>query len=126
MRGERHTCRCSKGQAWFAELLGGPLVHALRARRDHRVVEQPTETLLVGDVGLDVSGERIAVWDHAAEREEGPGHPEPRVAEQAAERRESPYRQARRRNERVGIEHTDENDVHEKALRRALRLGESP
>ena len=54
-------------QAGFAELPGGPLVHALRARRDHRVVEQPTETLLVGDVGLDVSGERLAVWDHAAE-----------------------------------------------------------
>src|SRR2546421_7468237 len=46
-------------QAWLAKLLRGPLVHALQARDDHGVVEQPTEILLVGNIGLDVSGERI-------------------------------------------------------------------
>ena len=42
-------------QARFAELLGGPLVQALQPRHDHRVVEQPAKTLLVGDVPLDVA-----------------------------------------------------------------------
>src|SRR5512133_3794452 len=54
-------------QVWFAELLGGPLVHPLQPRSDHRVVEHPAEALFVGDVGLDVSGERIAVGEHTAE-----------------------------------------------------------
>ena len=70
-------------QAWFAELLGRPLVQALQPRHDHRVVEQPAETLLVGDVPLNVAGERVAVRDHAAEREEHARHPEPRIAEHA-------------------------------------------
>ena len=69
-------------QAWLAELLGGPLVQALQPRHDHRVVEHPAETLLVGDVALDVVGERIAVWEHAASDRNAPGHPEPGVAEQ--------------------------------------------
>src|SRR5947207_10483403 len=113
-------------QAWLAELLGGPLVHALNPRDDHRVVEQPTEILLVGNVGLDIARERIAVGEHAAEREEGPGHPEPWIAEHAAKGGESPYSQTRRPNKRVGIEDTAERDVHEEALRRALCFGELP
>ena len=54
-------------QAWLAELRGGPLVDALQPRHDHRVVEQPAKTLLVGDVALHVELERIAVREHAAE-----------------------------------------------------------
>ena len=54
-------------QAWFAEIPGGPLVHALQSRHDHRVIEHPANTLLVGDVAFDVEGERIAVREHAAE-----------------------------------------------------------
>jgi hypothetical protein len=54
-------------QPRFAELGGGPLVHALQPRHDHRVVEHPAKTLLVGDVALDIERERIAVWQHAAE-----------------------------------------------------------
>ena len=42
-------------QAWLAELHGGPLVHALQPRHDHRVVEQPTKTLLVGDMTRSTS-----------------------------------------------------------------------
>ena len=64
----RQTCRFSNGhdvdrvaipdqveQPRFVELLGGPLVEALQPRRDHRVVEQPAETLLVGDIPPDVA-----------------------------------------------------------------------
>src|SRR4051812_20952040 len=72
-------------QTLLAKLLRGPLVHALQPREDHGVVEQPTEAPLVGDVGLDIASERIAVGEHAAEREEGPGHPEPWIAEHAAQ-----------------------------------------
>src|SRR5512132_4401251 len=54
-------------QTWFAELLGGPLVHALQPRHDHGVVEQPAKTLLVGDIALHVERKRIAVREHAAE-----------------------------------------------------------
>ena len=54
-------------QTWLPELHGGPLVHALQPRHDHRVVEQPAKTLLVGDIALHVERERIAVWEHAAE-----------------------------------------------------------
>ena len=53
-------------QAWFVEVLGGPLVQALKPRHDHRVVEHPAKTLLVGDIALHVDGERVAVWQHAA------------------------------------------------------------
>ena len=53
-------------QVWFAELLGRPLVQGLQPRDDHRVVEHPAETLLVGDVALHVEWERIAVRQHAA------------------------------------------------------------
>jgi hypothetical protein len=54
-------------EAWFVKLLGGALVHALHPRQDHGVVEQPTETLLIGDIRLDVFGERIVVGEHPAE-----------------------------------------------------------
>jgi hypothetical protein len=54
-------------QTWLAELHGGPLVDSLQPRHDHRVVEQPAETLLVGDIALHVERERIPVWEHAAE-----------------------------------------------------------
>src|SRR5213592_4421282 len=93
-------------QAWFAELLGGPLIQALQPRHDHRVVEHPTKTLLIGDIALHVARERIAVRQHAAEGEEDAGHPHPGVAEQAAERSEPSERQARRRGECVRVQHT--------------------
>ena len=54
-------------QARFGELLGGPLVEALQARDDHRVVEHPAQTLLFGDIALDVAVERIAVREHTSE-----------------------------------------------------------
>ena len=111
-------------QAWFAELLGGPLVQALQPRHDHGVVEQPAEALLVGDVALDVAVERIVVREHAAEREERARHPEPGIAEHAAERSEPPQRQARRRDECVRVEDAHQRDVHEEALRRGLCVGE--
>jgi hypothetical protein len=113
-------------QARFAELLGRPLVQVLPPRDDHRVVEDPAEALLVGDVALHVERERIAVRQHAAQREEDACHPEPRVAEQAAERSEPSQRQARRRAERVRVEHAHEHDVDEEALGCALRSGELP
>jgi hypothetical protein len=78
----------------------------LQPRDDHRVVEHPAEALLVGDVALHVEVERIAVWQHAAEREEGARHSEPRVAEHAPERSERPERHTRRRAERVRVHHT--------------------
>src|SRR3954469_1274878 len=53
-------------QAWLAELLGRPLVQALQARHDDRVVEHPAKPLLVGDVAVHVERERIAVGQHAA------------------------------------------------------------
>ena len=74
----RQTCRSSKGprvdraavaneleHPWLCELRGGPLVETLQSRHDHRVVEQPAETPLVGDIALDLIGERIVVRDHA-------------------------------------------------------------
>ena len=51
----------------LAELGGGPLVEALQPRHDHPVVEQPAETLLVGEIPLDVTRERVVVRDHTAE-----------------------------------------------------------
>jgi hypothetical protein len=39
----------------------------LQPRHDDGVVEHPTETMLVGDIALDVARERKAVWEHAAE-----------------------------------------------------------
>src|SRR5262249_32914406 len=72
-------------QAWFVEVLRRPLVHALQPRHDHRVVEYPAKTVLGDDVALHVKRQRIAVWYHAAEGEEHPGDPQPRIA-QTAER----------------------------------------
>src|SRR4029453_18759049 len=68
-------------QAWFAELLGGQPVQTLERRHDHGVVEQPAKTLLVGDIPLDVAGERVVVRDHAAERQKRARHPAPGIAE---------------------------------------------
>jgi hypothetical protein len=55
-------------QTAFAELNCGPLIEALEPRSDHRVVDQPTETLLVGDVPLDVARKRVEVRDDTVER----------------------------------------------------------
>jgi hypothetical protein len=55
-----------------------------------------------------------------------PGHPESGIPEHAGKRGESPQRQARRRNEGMGIKATAERDIHEEALWRALCFGESP
>lgn len=44
-------------QAWLAKLLGGPSYRLCNRGTITRVVEQPTETLLIGDVRLDVFGE---------------------------------------------------------------------
>ena len=41
-------------QPWFVQVLRRPLVQALQPGHDHRVVEQPAKTLLVGDVVPDV------------------------------------------------------------------------
>jgi hypothetical protein len=111
-------------QAWLAELHGGPLVHGLQPRHDHRVVEQPAKALLVGDVALYVEGEGIAVREHAAEREKDAGHPEPRVAEQATERSEPAECKPRCPDECMRVEDADKRNVHEEALRCALRFGE--
>ena len=54
-------------QAWLAKLAGGPLVDALDPRQEHGVVEQPAETMLVGEVDLDVQVERVAVGQYPAE-----------------------------------------------------------
>jgi hypothetical protein len=70
---DRATVANQLKQPRFVELLRGPLVYALQPRDDHRVIEQPTKTLLVGDVALDLARERIAVRNHAPEREERPG-----------------------------------------------------
>ena len=85
----------------LAELVRRPLVEALQPGDDHRVVEQPAETLLVGDVALHVERERIAVRKHAAQREKETGHPEPGVAEHAAERSEPSQREVRCPDKRV-------------------------
>ena len=90
---------------------------------DHRVVEQPAQTLLVGDVAIHVERERIAVREHAPEREKDARHPDSRVSENAAQGSESPERQMRRPHECVGVEHANERDVHEEALGLALFLG---
>src|ERR1700735_5450961 len=71
--------------SWFAELVGGPLVEGLKPRHNHRVIEHPAETLLVGDVALHLACEWVAIWQHAAERQERAGHPEPGIAEQATQ-----------------------------------------
>src|SRR5271166_2970513 len=42
-------------QAWLVQLLGRPLVHALQARQNHRVVEQPSKAVLAGDIALSVA-----------------------------------------------------------------------
>ena len=54
-------------QARFGDLVSGPLVQALQPRDDHRVVEHPAQTLLFGDITLDVAIERIAVREHTPE-----------------------------------------------------------
>jgi hypothetical protein len=76
-----------------------------KSRRDHRVVEQPAETLLVGDVAIHVERERIAVREHASKRENDTRCPEPGIAEQAAEWSEPSERKARRPDECVRVEH---------------------
>ena len=85
--------------ARLGELLGGPLVQGLQPWNDHRVVEHPAQALLVGDVALDVMVEWIAVREHTSEREERSRHPEPRIAQEAAERSNPPQRQSRRRDQ---------------------------
>jgi hypothetical protein len=108
---------------WFSELLGGPLVQALQPRHDDRVIEQPAKTLLVGDVPLNVLGERVVVGDYAVEREKHAHQPEPRIAEHAAEWSEQTQRQARRPDECVSVEDAHQRDVHEEPLRDRLRVG---
>ena len=90
--------------ARVGQLLGGPLVQALQARHDDGVVEHPAQTLLLRDIALDVEVERIAVREHAPEREEHSSHPEPRVADQAADRSQPSQRQPWRRIQRVRVQ----------------------
>jgi hypothetical protein len=90
--------------AWLAELARRPLVEALQPRHDHRIVEEPAETLLVGDIALHVECKRIAV--------------------RKAERSEPSQREARCPDERVRVEDAYERDVHEEPLGLALCLGE--
>jgi hypothetical protein len=53
----------------------------LQSRDDHREVEHPADSVLGGNVAPDVVGERIAVWEHAAKRQERSGHAEPGIAQ---------------------------------------------
>src|SRR5262245_53190240 len=73
---------------------------------------------------LRLQCQRITLRENAAERQEDAGHSEPRVTEHAAEGSEPSQREAWRSNERVRIEHADERDVHEEALRPAFGVGE--
>ena len=41
-------------QARLAELVCGPFVHELHSGQDHRVVEQTSEAVLLGEVALDL------------------------------------------------------------------------
>jgi hypothetical protein len=111
-------------QAGLGELLGGPLVQALKSRHDHGVVEQPAEAVLVGKVVADLFRKRRVVWQHAATREERTGHAESGIAEQPAEWGEQSYRQARRPDKCMRVKHAAQCDVQEEALCRALCLGE--
>lgn len=106
------------------ELIRGPVVQSLHARGDDAVVEHSSEAVLGGEVFLEVARERIAVWKDPAQREECSCHPEPRIAEEAAEWSQSAERQAGRCDERVGVENADQGDVEEEALRHALQRGE--
>jgi len=69
---------------------------------------------------------RVAVWEHAAERQEHPRHAEPGIAEQAGKRSQPPERQARCRDECVRVQEARQRDVHEETLRRTLCLSERP
>src|SRR5215468_10382415 len=82
-------------KAWFVEFRCRPLVEAPQPRCDQRVVEQPTDTLLTGDVPLDVTRERVLVRDHTAQREKGADHAEARITEDASNRADPPEREAR-------------------------------
>src|SRR5881227_2927215 len=61
-----------------------------------------------------------------AEREERSRHPEPGIAQQAAQESELTERQARRGIEGVRVKHTAQRDVHEEPLGGALGFGEAP
>jgi len=76
----------------------------LHAVRDDAVVEHPAEAVLVGEVGIYVTVRGVATREHPAQRQERPRHPKSGIAEDPAERSESPERQARCRDERVGVE----------------------
>jgi hypothetical protein len=98
----------------------------LQPRRDHGVVEQPAETVLGDDVPLHLKSERIAVRHHAVEGEEPSGHPEPRVAQHAAERGQAAQRQRRRSDQDVRVQHPHQRDVHEEPFWCIFRFGDIP
>lgn len=57
---DRAAVTNQREQSWLIELVRGSLVQRLASRCDDGVVEEPSEMLLAGEVGLDVVGERIA------------------------------------------------------------------
>ena len=105
-----------------AQLVGRPLVDLLQPWPDHPVVEESSEAELDVEVGRHAVAERILGGQHPRQRQEDPGHPESRVAEQRSERTQPAERQPRRGDERVREQHSTQHDVHEEALGFALRF----
>ena len=107
-------------QARFAEVLGRPLVEALQPRRDHGVVEQPAETLFVGDVPVDVVG-RADSGSGSRGGARGTRRPS-RAGDRRARGRAEPAVPAPDAAPRRGRARRDahQRDVHEEALRGRL------
>jgi hypothetical protein len=77
-------------QAGLVQFLGRPFIEMLQSGPDDAVVEQPSDAVFVGEVGLEVAFQRVAMGENPLEREEGSGQSEPGIAEQTPQGSEAP------------------------------------
>ena len=106
------------------QLVGRPAVQLGEAWHDDAQVEEPADGVLVGDVVVELTLQRIEVRQHPRHREEHAGHVQPRIAEPSGDRREPGQREPGRGDEGVGVQHADQDEVDEEALDPVLALGQ--